>query len=117
MSDDINLRVVKGDVINQINLTAAGTTIDGQYLHITGTTKIDNNVIVNGMLAANAVTADKISAGAVTASKLSVDSLSAITATIGTLRTATSGARTEISDNLICVYDSNGTLRVKMGVW
>ena len=55
------------------------------------------------MLAANAVTAEKISAGAITADKLSVNSLSAVSATIGTLRTATSGARTEISDNLICV--------------
>ena len=55
--------------------------------------------------------------GSITATKLSVSSLDAITATIGLLRTATSGARTEIESNQIRVYDSGGTLRVRMGVW
>lgn len=107
LDDDINLRVVKGDVINQINLTSETTTIDGKHLHVTGDTVFDNNVIVSGM----------IQAGAVAADKLSVSSLSAITATIGTLRTKTTGARTEIKDNLIEVYDENNVLRVRMGVW
>lgn len=107
LGDAINLRVAKNDVINQINLTSETTTIDGKHLHVTGNTVFDKNVIVSGM----------IQAGAVTADKLSVDSLSAITATIGTLRTATSGARIEISDNLIKVYDANNVLRVRMGVW
>ena len=107
MSDAINLRVQKGDVINQINLSPTTTTIAGKYLHVTGETVFDNNVIVSRMLAAKAVTADK----------LAVTSLSAITANIGTLRTKTSGARTEIKDNLIEVYDSNNRLRVRMGVW
>ena len=107
MTDAINLRVQKGDVINQINVSPTTTTIDGKYLHIKSTTVIDNNVIVSRMLAAKAVTADK----------LAVTSLSAITANIGTLRTKTSGARTEIKDNLIEVYDSNDRLRVRMGVW
>ena len=107
MTDAINLRVQKGDVINQINLSPTTTTIAGKYLHVTGQTVFDNNVIVSRMLAAKAVTADK----------LAVTSLSAITANIGTLRTKTSGARTEIKDNLIEVYDSNNRLRVRMGVW
>ena len=58
-----------------------------------------------------------IQANAITADKMDVKSLSSITATIGTLRTATSGARTEIKDNLIEVYDDNNVLRVRMGVW
>ena len=107
MQDAINLRVQKGDVINQINLSPTTTTIAGKYLHVTGETVFDNNVIVSRMLAAKAVTADK----------LAVTSLSAITANIGLLRTATSGARTEIKDNLIEVYDSNNRLRVRLGVW
>lgn len=49
--------------------------------------------------------------------KASITSLSAVSATIGTLRTATTGARTEISDNLIKVYDENNVLRVRIGVW
>lgn len=107
MTDAINLRVVKGDVINQINLSPTTTTIDGKYLHVTGKTVFDDNVIAKGM----------IQAGAITADKLDVTNLSAITAKIGTLRTATSGARTEIKDNLIEVYDSNNRLRVRIGVW
>lgn len=107
MTDAINLRVQKGDVINQINVSPTTTTIDGKYLHIKSTTVIDNNVIVSRMLAAKAITADK----------LAVTSLSAITAKIGKLETATSGARTVIQDNLIQVFDSNNMLRVRMGVW
>lgn len=68
-------------------------------------------------LAANSVTANKIAANAVTAEKMNVTQLSAITAEIGTLRTKTSGARTEIKDNLILIYDENNVLRVRMGVW
>lgn len=107
MTDAINLRVQKGDVINQINLSPTTTTIASRYLHVGAETVIDNNVIVSRMLAAKAITADK----------LAVTSLSAITANIGLLRTKTSGARTEIKDNLIEVYDSNNRLRVRMGVW
>ncbi len=63
--DGINARVVKGDVINQINMTEKGTTIDGKYLHITGTTKIDDNVIVGGMIKSGSITADKLSANTI----------------------------------------------------
>ena len=117
LDDAINLRVAKNDVINQINMTSETTTIDGKHLHVTGNTLFDKDVIVSGMIQAGAVTADKLSASSVTAEKLSIKSLSAITATIGTLRTKTTGARTEIKDNLIEVYDENNVLRVRMGVW
>ena len=106
MTDAINLRVQKGDVINQINVSPTTTTIDGKYLHIKSTTVIDNNVIVSRMLAAKAVTADK----------LAVTSLSAITANIGLLRTKTNGARTEIKDNLIEIFDENNFRVIALGV-
>jgi hypothetical protein len=51
------------------------------------------------------------------ADSVKVTSLSALTATIGLLRTASSGARTEIEDNVIRVYDSSNVLRVRMGIW
>ena len=115
LSDNINFRVTrqldgkadKANLISQINICPEAITIDGKFVHVTGDTLFDNNVIVNRMLSARAVTADK----------LDVNELSAITANIGLLRTATSGARTEISNNLIEVYDNNGRLRVRMGVW
>lgn len=106
MTDAINLRVQKGDVINQINLSPTTTTIAGKYLHVTGQTVFDNNVIVSRMLAAKAITADK----------LAVTSLSAITARIGRLETATSGARTVIQDNLIEIFDENNFRVIALGV-
>lgn len=53
----------------------------------------------------------------ITPSGISTPSLSALSATIGLLRTATSGARTEIESNQIRVYDGNNVIRVRMGVW
>lgn len=76
------------------------------------------NAITASEIASNAITADKISAGSVTAAKIGVTQLDAISATIGTLRTASTGARVEISDNVIKVFDAGGatgTLRVKLG--
>lgn len=76
--------------------------------------KIAANTITANEIATNAITADEISAGAVTAAKINVTQLSAITATIGTLRTATTGERVEISDNIIKVFDAT-RVRVKIG--
>ncbi len=62
LQDDIDLRVAKDDIINQINISKESILIDGNKTHITGDTKIDKNVIVGGMIAANSITADKLSA-------------------------------------------------------
>ncbi len=94
-------------LVSKINLANGGILLDGKLIHITGQTLFDDNIVTNKMLQAGSVSADKIN----------VNSLSAICATIGTLRTATSGARLEIKDNLLEVYDSNNVLRVRMGVW
>lgn len=114
ISSGIDLKVTQAinnidgaELVSRINLSPAGTRIDGKLLHVTGDALFDNDVITKGM----------IQAGAVTADKMQVDSLSSITATIGTLRTKTSGARVEISDNLIEVYDDDNQLRVRLGVW
>ena len=61
MQDDIALRVSKDDVVNQINISKESILIDGNKVHITGDTKIDKNVVVGGMIAANSITADKLS--------------------------------------------------------
>lgn len=62
LQDDIALRVAKDDVINQINISKESILIDGKKIHITGDTHFDNNVVVRGMIAAGAITADKLSA-------------------------------------------------------
>ncbi len=70
-----------------------------------GTVVPGSGAILAGMLAADSVVAANID----------VADLSAVSATIGVLRTASTGARMEIRDNVIKVYDSSGTLRVKIG--
>ena len=107
LADAMEMRVRSGEIISKINMSPETITIDGKYVHITGNTVIDNNLITKGMIQSNAVTADKID----------VNSLSAISATIGLLRTATSGARLEIASNQLRVYDANNVLRVRLGVW
>ena len=91
--DALELRVRNREIISKINLSPETITIDGKYIHVTGDTVFDNNVIVNNMIQAGAVTADKMSIGSAT------------------------GARLALTNNLLSVYDENGTLRVKMGVW
>lgn len=66
LQDEINLRVKKGDVINQINVSDESILIDGKKVHITGDTVFDNNVIAKGMIQAGAVTADKLAAADIT---------------------------------------------------
>ena len=62
LRDAINLRVKSEDIINQINLSKEGIKIEGKYIHITGETVFDNNIISKAMLQANSVSADKLAA-------------------------------------------------------
>lgn len=95
-----------------------------------GRTIMNTAVIKDGSIASakiGSLSADKITAGDIAADRMKANivaavsgqftELSAITAKIGVLRTATSGARTEIKDNLIEVYDDAGRVRVKIGVF
>lgn len=49
--------------------------------------------------------------------KASINSLSALSANIGHFKSAQSGARLEIKDSVLLVYDANNTLRVRLGLW
>lgn len=114
LAGSIDLQVKKsigeidgGELVSRINLSQSGVYIAGELIHITGATKFDDNVIVNKMIQANAVTADK----------LHVDSLSAVSGTIGLLRSRETGARVEIQDNLITGFDDDNNPRIKLGCW
>ena len=92
---------------------------------VMNTAYIKDGSIENGKI--GNLSADKITTGSIAADRMKANivsamsgqftELSSITAKIGLLRTATSGARTEIKDNLIEVYDTNGRIRVRLGVW
>lgn len=51
------------------------------------------------------------------AAKGSIQDLSVVAAKIGHFKSAETGARLEIKDSLLSVYDSNNVLRVRLGIW
>lgn len=70
LSDLINLRVQKGDVINQINISTEEILIAGNKVRITGQTTIDNAVIKTANIADLAVNTAKIANLAVSEAKI-----------------------------------------------
>lgn len=71
LANNINLRVSKGDVINQINISTEGILIDGSKTHITGTTTIDDGVIKNAHIAN--LNASKINAGTIDSARIDAE--------------------------------------------
>lgn len=80
---------------------------------------IDAAVISSGYINSARINTASIARASISLAQIdraTVTSLSALTATIGTLRTASTGARLEISDNVIKVFDGvNDFPRVKIG--
>jgi hypothetical protein len=83
LSNNINLRVQKNDVINQINVSSESILIAGNKVHITGTTTIDDAVIKSAMI--DSISADKITAGTLNAANVNVINLNANNISSGTL--------------------------------
>ena len=98
----------KKNLITQINASPEKLKLDSNRIEISGKTVFKDDVIIKGQL---------IEPNSIGKDKLKINSLDAISATIGTLRTKSYGARVEIRDNLILVYDNSNTLRVRIGVW
>jgi len=96
-------------------LIIACTDIAIAFRYVGGTWVTQDDFIDGNLMVAGTITGDKIVADSITADKLNVTTLESLNATIGTLRTASSGARLELTDNVIRVYDTSGTLRVKIG--
>ena len=100
VTDALN-NLTGSEIVSRINLTPAGTRIEGRLLHVTGQALFDDNIITNKMLQAKAVTADK----------MQVDSLSAITANVGELKGGTIiGTTIKNASNTFSV-DANGNIR------
>lgn len=73
MSNNINAKVDKDGLITQINISPGNVLIDGQKVHITGQTTIDNAVITSSMI--KDVNADKITAGTLNAANVKIVNL------------------------------------------
>ena len=78
--------------------------------NINGVTIPIGTYLRNAYIANGAITLAKIDTATIT-------SLSALSATIGHFKSAPTGARLEIKDSLLSVYDANNVLRVRLGIW
>lgn len=83
LGDQLNVRVQKDDVINQINLSTEEILIAGNKVRITGQTYIEDGVIGRAQIANLAVSTAQIADAAITDAK--IGSLSATKITTGTL--------------------------------
>ena len=111
----VNADQIAANAIVSAKIAAGSITADKIATDAVTADKILAGSILTSKIAAGQITAATIAAGAVTADKLNVASLSAVSATIGTLQSAPSGARLVIQDDKISVFDSSGTLRVRIG--
>ncbi|QDB70490.1 minor structural protein [Enterococcus phage Entf1] len=84
LQDQINLRVEKDDVINQINVSTEGIIIDGAKVQITGKTYIEDAVITDAMV--SDLSATKLTAGVIDASKINVTNIDASNIKAGTIQ-------------------------------
>ena len=112
--DVINLRVGKGDIINQVNLSTEGVLISGTKVHITGQTTIDNAVIAGAMLKDAAITNAKIADATIASAKIA--SIDAAKITTGTLAAARIAAGTITADklaaNILTAMTASASIRI-----
>lgn len=73
LSSNINMKVSKGEVVSQINLSPDNVWIDGKKVKITGETYIQNGVIKDAMIASLKV--DKLTGSKATFLQSSIDSI------------------------------------------
>lgn len=98
VSDNVNLRVKRAEIITQINLSNETVLIDAAKVHISGQTSIDDAVIGTAMIADAAITnakisqlsADKITTGTLAANRIAAGSITSDKLTIanGYIQTA-----------------------------
>ena len=96
ISDGIELKVTNAlgkldgkELISRINLTPAGTRIDGKLLHVTGQALFDNNIITNKMLQADSVNARNIQVNSLSSISVNTGDLTGGSITGGTFKNST----------------------------
>lgn len=83
LTNNINLRVTKDQVITQINLSPETILIDGKRIHLTGATTIDDATIKTAMIADASITNAKIAA--LDAAKINTGTLNAARIAAGSI--------------------------------
>lgn len=96
ISNGIELKVTNAlgkldgkELISRINLTPAGTRIDGKLLHVTGQAKFDDNIITNKMLQADSVNARNIHVSSLSSLSVNTGDLTGGSITGGTFKNST----------------------------
>ena len=96
ISNGIELKVTNAlgkldgkELISRINLTPAGTRIDGKLLHVTGQAKFDDNIIANKMLQADSVNARNIQVNSLSSISVNTGDLTGGSITGGTFKNST----------------------------
>lgn len=112
--DIINLRVGKGDVINQINISTESILIAGNKVHITGQTTIDSGVITSAMIGSAAITTAKIADAAITSAKIaSLDAGKITTGTLSASRIAASSITADkLAANILTAITASSSIRI-----
>ena len=110
LQDNINLRVTKNDIVNQINISTEGILIDGRKIRITGQTVIDDAAISSAKIAS--LDAGKITTGVLNAANVTVINLNASNITTGVLNVSRLGGG-EISGNTIKTSNSSNYLHMQ----
>ncbi|MDA9469902.1 hypothetical protein C240_32 [Enterococcus sp. 5H] len=98
LSNDINLKVSTGDVINQINISPESILISGNRIQITGDTFIENGIITNAKI--KDLSADKINAGTINAANVNIINLNASNISSGFLNSNRIQANSITSDKI-----------------
>lgn len=112
--DIINLRVGKGDVINQINISPESILIAGNKVHITGQTTIDSGIITSAMIGSAAITTAKIADAAITSAKIaSLDAGKITTGTLSASRIAASSITADkLAANILTAITASSSIRI-----
>ena len=76
-------------LVSRINLSPAGTRIDGKLLHVTGEALFDNNIITNKMLQADSVNARNIQVNSLSSISVNTGDLTGGSITGGTFKNST----------------------------
>lgn len=121
LGNDLNFRVKSDEIITQINLSPENILISGKRITIDGNTYIANGVIKTAHIADLAVSGAKIANASISSAK--IISLDASKITAGTIDTslvnviaASGNKRVQIKGEGLSAIDSNGKLRLAIGV-
>lgn len=88
-------------LVSRINLSPAGTRIDGKLLHVTGEALFDNNIITKGMLQAGSVTADKMQVNSLSSITINTGDLTGGSITGGTFKNTNGSFRIDPNGNIV----------------